>query len=373
MKFKKTLAFTMAAAMMVGSSMTAFATEPTPATADVTTAVGLTGTGSSAYVDKNVMSVVVPTANFDYKIDPEGVLSEVKSYDGTAVTSVTDNTGVVFLNTGADSSKTVSNYSDAFTITNKSAVPVNLGVTYYVEDGASSNQIAVASALSAKSDLSDNKAIYLGLIPYGLDNELAFTATSTTATNFMLLSAEEAYKVTNSGTTYTYAIDSTYTGAFPTISFYLTGAINKDIAMNTWYYDDNGTRKPKTAPKINFKYTLTSVKDSFGAIAGFYGGDDLFVAKATDNWATGGGFDAFNDTAVTAITINGRSVTPAAANVEKLTGDQYTTSYVKITMDELAPLFGYTGDLTAEDKATIKSYVKAVTVTQTNTYYGEVQ
>ncbi|WP_029322825.1 hypothetical protein [Butyrivibrio sp. AE3004] len=369
MNTKRILSFSMAAVMMVGSSLTVFATEPTPATTDVTTAVELTGTGSSAYVDKNVMQVVVPTANFNYKIDPEGVMSEVKSYDGTAVTSVTDNTGVIFLNTGADSSKTVSNYSDAFTITNKSAVPVDLGVTYYVEDGAS-NPIAVATALSAKADLSDNKAIYLGLIPYGVDKELAFTATNTTKTNFMLLSAEDAYKVTDTSGTYSYAIDTSYAGTFPTISFYLTGAINKDIEMSTWYYDDKGTRKPKTAPKINFKYTLTSVKDSLPAIA-IFSDDDLYVSKGTDNWATGGGFADHSTTPVTAITVNGRTVTPAATNVVKL-GDTFTTYCVKVPMSQLAPLFGYTGDLTEEDKATIKSYVKAVTVAQGPTYYGEV-
>lgn len=380
MNFKKILAFTMAATMVLGSTVTAFASEPTPATADVTTAVELTGAGSSAYVDKNVMSVVVPTANFKYKIDPEGVMSEVKSYDGTAVESVTDETGLIFLNTGSDGKKTVSNYSDAFTITNKSAIPVNIGVTYFLADAAT-NPIPVASTLADSADFTttDNasKALYLGLIAYGVDTEKAFTATNTTSTNYMLLDAEAAYKVTDTSGTYTYAIDSTYTGTFPSISFYLTGAINKDVAMSTWYVENSGTRTAKGAPTVNFKYTLTGVKDALEASAGFFGGDDLYIAKTSDNWATGGGFAPFATTAVSAITVNGRSITPASSHVEKLAGDQYTTSYIKIPFAEIAALFGYSStEITAMDaaaKTAVKGMVKAVSVTQTNTYYGEVQ
>jgi hypothetical protein len=378
MNIKRILAFTMAATMVAGSAMTAFASEPTPATADVTTAVGLSGTGSSAYVDKNVMSVVVPTANFNYKVDPEGVVAIAKNYEGTAVTKVEDKTGVLFLNTAANGAKTVSNKSDAFTITNKSAIPVQLGVTYYVEDGANDHQVAVASALGTSADFTASgntgKAIYLGLIADGVDTEKAFTATNTTAAQYTLLSGEAGYKYAYDSTAsaYTFTIDSAYT-KFPTTTFYITGAINKDLAMSTWYYTADGVRKAKAVPKINFKYTLTGVRDAIALTAGFFGSDDLYVGKTSDGFATGGGFADDPDS----FKINGRTV--AVSGLASSLGSDFTTKVYKVDFATIAPLFGYSSaEISAMDataKAKVKAMVKSVELTETSggaTYYGEV-
>ena len=99
MKSKKIMAVTLAATMVVGSSMTVFAEDPAP-----TGVNGATGEGTTfEHVDKDIIAVTLPTQAavtdvFDYCVDPEGLIKDAGTLtDGT--TEVTGNTdGVYFKN-----------------------------------------------------------------------------------------------------------------------------------------------------------------------------------------------------------------------------------------------------------------------------------
>ena len=374
MNLKKIVAFTVAATMVLGSSVTAFAND---ITANTTTASEATGTGTSAYVDTNVMKVTLPTLSgaFDYKVDPEGIVSQIKKYDAAEVTSVTDTTGVIFKNKDGETTYKVTNTSDAFTITNKSAVPVEVGVEYKLT-AAESNALAI-TALSSTSDFSgtgdSEKALWMGLVPTN-DSVKTFTDTVQTDAGNVLLSGIDGYEFANaSGSTYTFAVKTDYSD-WPTFDFYLTGAINKDLALDTWYTEEDSTRTAKNVPTVSVKFTLTKVADALSASAMFIG-DDLYVWKTSDGLVTGGGFSADP----TAISINGKAVASSGLTGTAVSlGDQYTTKCIKVPFATIAGLFGtYTADqitaMTADDKDAIKAYVKAVKVVSTNTYYGEIQ
>jgi hypothetical protein len=370
MRFKKIIAFTMAATMVLGSTVTAFATDTTIA-ADSTTASEATGAGTNAYYDKNVMKVVVPTLSgaFDYKVDPEGAVASAKKYDGVEVTSVTDTTGLVFKNKDGEKYK-VTNASDPFTITNKSAIPVNVSIEY-MADATGKDITTVAS----KKDFSgtNDGPIYLEM---SLTNDATQVfKTSATTIQTTLLSGFDGYEVSNaSGSTYTFAAKDGYT-AWPTSSFVITGAINKDLALAEWFNAPSGeatTRTAKSVPKISVKYSFTKVADAL-ELSAVFGGDVLYVYKTSDGFTTGGGFGD----AITSMTINGKTVA-SPSGLLKSAGTDFTTKYIEVPFATIAPLFGVAaGDiasLTAAEKQTILGYVKAIQVTaDSKTYYGEVQ
>lgn len=367
MKFKKIIAFTMAATMVLGSSLTVFAADTNVTANSGSTPSEATGTGTNAYYDKNIMKVVVPTLSgaFDYKVDPEGAVSQVKKYDGVEVSSVTDTTGLIFKNKDGEKFK-VTNSSDPFVITNKSAIPVNVAIEYKA-DNTSKDITTVAT----KSDFSGNSdgPIYLELQLTNDVPQVFKTAATTIQTT--LLSGVNGYEVTNaSGSTYALAEKTDY-AAWPTSTFVITGAINKDLALSTWFNTGDSGRTAKTVPSVSVKYTFTKVEDALG-LSAVFGGDVLYVYKTSDGFATGGGFTADPTT----MTINGKSVT--VTGLAKSAGTDYTTKYIEVPFDTIAKLFlGSTADvskLTDAEKATIKGYVKAIEVTaDSKTYYGEVQ
>ena len=99
-KFKRAMAITLAATMVIGSSVTAFAADDGHSS---------TGTGSNeGHVDKHVISVTLPTvpANstpFNYTVDPERLVPETDGarYGSTTFTDNAKRDGVYFLNTTA--------------------------------------------------------------------------------------------------------------------------------------------------------------------------------------------------------------------------------------------------------------------------------
>lgn len=102
MKSKKLMAVALTATMVVGSSVTAFASDPAP----TDPANGATGSGSAFdHVDKDIISVTLPTTAdvadvFDYYVDPERLINDAGTLaDGSVVTGNTD--GVYFKNSGA--------------------------------------------------------------------------------------------------------------------------------------------------------------------------------------------------------------------------------------------------------------------------------
>ena len=80
-KFKRFMAVALATTMVLGSSLTAFADEPT-------TSGGTDGSGTSeGHVDKEVINVVLPTVAsgstpFAYTMDPEHLIQETNAGKG---------------------------------------------------------------------------------------------------------------------------------------------------------------------------------------------------------------------------------------------------------------------------------------------------
>ena len=125
-KFKRAMAITLAAMMVIGSSVTAFAADDGHSS---------TGTGSSeGHVDKHVISVTLPTvpANstpFNYTVDPERLVTETNNarYDGTTFTDNAKRDGVYFLNTTGATEDTYT----AATVEDEDTFDAG---TFYVED-----------------------------------------------------------------------------------------------------------------------------------------------------------------------------------------------------------------------------------------------
>lgn len=144
MKSKKMLAMTLAAAMVLGGSMTAFA-------ADTDDANSATGSGTAfEHVDKDIIAVTLPTqgqvANvFNYYVDPERLINDAGTLtDGT--TEVTGNTdGVYFKNTTAGTASpavdaSVKSYSiggvtSGLAVTIPTTTAANLTYKTLVDDG----------------------------------------------------------------------------------------------------------------------------------------------------------------------------------------------------------------------------------------------
>lgn len=131
MKPKKIMAMILAAAMVLGSSMTAFAadTAATPSNAG-----GATGTGTSfEHVDKEVITVTLPTsaevANvFNYYVDPERAINSAGQLtDGSAVTANDD--GVYFANAGTAAVPDKNAAVTAFSINGKDESDTSITVT----------------------------------------------------------------------------------------------------------------------------------------------------------------------------------------------------------------------------------------------------
>lgn len=379
---KKIIAFVVASTMIVGSSMTAFAADT-----DITTNTGegagseATGTGSSAWYDTNVMKVVVPTlaGAFDYKVDPEGAVSQSKNWEGTTVTSVEDSTGLVFKNTVAENSYKVTNSSDPFTLTNKSAIPVEVSVTYKVA-AADSNPLAIDN-FSTTADFSNttaaadnsSKALYLALKPSNDKTQVFNKEATGQSFTTTLLTGFDGYKVDYDSTNkkYTFAADEDYKN-WPTSEFVLTGAINKDLPLSTWYTTVSNTDTMLNVPKVSVTYKFTAVKDALDASA-YLLDNDLYIWKTTAaDFMTDGEFVSDTNN-VLEVYINGKAITSPAIDT------QYK-GHVKLSLEQIATAFGYTwADMTDAEKTELKTYIKTFKVGQGKNgtasakyYYGEL-
>lgn len=315
--FKKFVAFGMAAAMVLGSSITAFATEDT--------AVEITGAGTPAFVDKDVFSITVPTGDaitktLAFTVDPYGVVAEAH-----ADKKVEPGAGVLFAKAaGGDYDYAAT--SDALTITNKSAI----GVTIAVEAKVVAGSATYAGNYSTTPDFSGgatagadaSTGLYFGLQS---DKELdkALDTTGVTFTN-AVISAADQYAVTESSGAYTYALKSD-ADDFPTYKFAVTAALNPDVAETTWYSISNKVKTAKTMPSLSLKFTPSGIRECKPATI-VVEGENVYISKTTED----GGFGT---TKPTAILVNGKSVSTVSDNEE---------GYVKVTWKDIYTAWGYT-------------------------------
>lgn len=369
--FKRLVALGLTAVMVFGSSLTVFAEVKKDSDGDIKDDVAtadaqeITGTGSEAYVDKNVMKVTVPTtmtAKFDYKVDPDGLIAAAKSYGADAVSAVNDNDGVIFKNVDG-TTVTASGWSDPVTITNKSAIPVKIGVTAKLT-AASSQPIALTELSTTKDFSADGdktKALFLGIQATN-DVVRALGSSDVTADN-ILLSAADQYEIGINSGTYTYTAKE---GAvFPQFSFYMTGAVNDNAAASTWYTENEGVRTANNPPTVSVKFTLTGVKDTKKLGLSWDNDWNLWLWKENAEEGKGG----FSATTKPTVSINGGT----AVDAGKVTVDD--NGYVNIAFADIIARFGYakTDDVPDDMWETLKSYVKGVTAVDNSiTYYGEL-
>lgn len=363
MKMKKFLAVAMAATMVVGSGVTALATS---GTTDVTTSSGtktITGSGTEAFVNKNVVKVTVPTTLtnlFDYKLDPQGLVTETKNYDGTTVTAETGAKapqGLVFKNDG----NKVSNESDPVTVTNKSSVPVKMGITVTLtRDGSG---LDPATQFADTNEFDTDKPIYLGLKTTN-DFEKALNKASVSSANILLSGASQYEAKYTSGTGYAWAEKDN--AEFSDFTFSLTGAIDTNVAYDTWAtVDGNGNVTMKNPPAVSVKFDLTAIKDALPAGVMFYPGDDLLVYSVNGIAAdlTDGGLGT---TAPTKVEINGKTLDGTAT---------IGNGYVVVSFADIVKTFGGDSSKVTTDaaKKEYKDKVKSAFVTVGGVdYYGEI-
>lgn len=374
--FKKIAALGLVMTMALGSSLTAFASDTTSQdlTGKTTADKSVVGTGSEEYVDKNIMKVTMPTNDaiakfFDYKLDPQGLIAEAKSYAGTDITGTA--TGIVFMNDNKGK-KTISNTSDVFTITNKSSIPVDLGVKVQLTGGSSD---ITASTTSDFSDTAGDasKAIYLGLRATN-DVERALSTTETSY-DAVLATGASQYKTTWNGTAYEYKVIDN--AKFKDFTFTVTGAINKSLSAATWATitgDVAGTgRTPvkKTPPVVNVKISFTPIEDPATCTLKWTTdaskNDILQVGKVTADSGKGG----FVTDDYAKVFVNGREVASGFTVDEK--------GYLLIPLEDIYPLYKTTpawGSADSKDKSAVKALIKSVKTTKTGTgavtYYGEL-
>lgn len=378
--FKKIAALGLVMTMALGSSLTAFATDTNQdVTAKVDTAKEVIGTGSEVYIDKNIMKVTMPTdaaiaTFFDYKLDPQGLIAESKSFAGTAITGTA--TGIVFLNQ-ASGKATISNTSDTFKITNKSSIPVDLGVEVKLEAAAATPMdITLASTTSDFSTTADaEKAFYLGLkATNDIERPLSGTAIEP---NAILLSGASQYATTwdSSANKYVYAAKDN--AKFSDFTFNLTGSINKALGNDTWATitgDVGGAgRTPtlKNPPKVSLKVTLLPVADPLAATLKWASVttngakvDVLTVAK-TGAASGKGGFVAAD---VEKLYVNGREIATADYTVDD-------NGFINITLEKIyANYYADWADAATTKKTSVKSLIKNVKTTADDkpTFYGEL-
>lgn len=166
MKFKKVMAVILAATMVVGCGVTAFAED----------ANGATGTGTSFdHVDKKVISVTLPTTDeanvFDYYVDPERLINDAETLaDGTTQVTPNDD-GVYFKNSNVTTGgteatpATVAGYSiggmSAVTTGLNITIPSDLDEDLKYEDGVTGT--ALTAGWYKSSDTTFDAAITVGI------------------------------------------------------------------------------------------------------------------------------------------------------------------------------------------------------------------
>ncbi len=237
--FKKFVAVALAATMVIGGSVTAFATDPV-------TEGSQDGAGASeGHVDKNVVDVVLPTSTattFAYTMDPERLItatSAARFADGTTFPTEND-TGVYFL-TGDN---TYANTSNTVQMINKGAVEQK--VTIKAKLTAGTKDIAVLS--TAPTSEATTAGLYLAAKVANVTKAL-----STTEAEWYLklpgndANYEVAYDTTE--TKYVYKKKTSGLTAWKAADISVTGAVTNGIAVAS----------DTTAPKITVSWKFENV------------------------------------------------------------------------------------------------------------------
>ncbi len=211
--FKKGTAAALTAALMLSSSMAAFAAEQEGS---------LTGTGElEGTLSTDVFSVVLPTVSdtdttFNFILDPEGLISAT----GAAKYNATFEEGSTLFFANSDGN--YSSKSDALTVTNKSTMAVDITLTATVSD-VEGISITEDNAFTGDKGAS----LYLALTD-GTATSAVSASGSASLTTSVDSAPAGAYIVqwNSTDSKYEYVLADEANTTFPTYSFQLTGACN---------------------------------------------------------------------------------------------------------------------------------------------------
>ncbi len=273
--FKRIAAITLAAAMVLGGSFTAFAEESAGGDS--------TGIGTSeGHVDKKATNVVLPTipegsTPFAYTMDPERLITETsheKYGDSVVFPESNSDTGVYFNNgkkggDGSDANYIVyANTSLAQTVTNKSSHAVNLTVK------AEATTLATDIPLVAEDKIADadDASLYLGLI-VGTDDAVALSGTAAATKTVSIAGTAGNFKTAVEDGAYVYraltlaeyqALDGNnnktqddYDETWETTTFQLEGSVTADKQITS----------TTTAPTVKVTWSWVDPENAAPSIA----------------------------------------------------------------------------------------------------------
>ena len=235
MNYKRILAVGLAASMVMGSSVVAFAAEGTG-----------TGSGSLDVVEKSdVFQVQLPTDSgtmFNYILDPTGV---IKATSAEKYSGATFGEGTVFFANAATTEGGATSYSatsDAIKAVNKSTMDVQIKVKA---------SVAAASGITMSStdtfDSADTTAgLYLALKDSDTNNSNTAITTSGVELTSTIAALADAYETKYVDGKYVKQLEADATG-FKEYSFQLTGACNP---KGKW------TGLTETPPTVNVVWSI---------------------------------------------------------------------------------------------------------------------
>jgi hypothetical protein len=261
MRTNRFLAVLLAATMVFGSTVTAFAADPTESATG--TSDNIEGQGSAeGYVNTSVTKVVLPTTTattFAFIMDPQEMLKTTNGARlGTAWTQPENDTYVYF-----KTAKGYANESDTVYFINKSTV-TDLDVTVKaVATDASSNPIGLDTKDNAAhgAALASNVApkLYLGLKVGGVTTPLTNEAAGVT-TKVAAVKSPNEYTIVYKNKAYTYAEKAGST--FQAVPISVEGSVShKETDVQapkltlTWSWSPKGTGQTDGANSVNYVTT----------------------------------------------------------------------------------------------------------------------
>lgn len=172
--YKRIVAVTLAATMVLGSAMTVFAEEANPETpaAGVATGTGTYEGGEMEYPTLSVTLPAIPAGTYDYIADPNGLIAATDAAKYADSDFATTAQGIFFLTekkgeSGTPAKNTYSEKSTALSLTNENAQ--DLDVTVKLEQktaGDAGIQYTADSTFAAAEEGATNteKQLYLALV-----------------------------------------------------------------------------------------------------------------------------------------------------------------------------------------------------------------
>lgn len=314
MKLRKLMAGTLAATMVLGSSMMAFAEAQSGEA---------TGTGSSVgHVDKEVLTVTLPSGTdnvFDYYVDPERVIDLAGSLSsGTKVDHNAD--GVYFKNGGA-SGTSFSSSSDEVKFIGKNSVAVDVSVAATVVATEGGKDITLVG---------DNDALTAATTPALLMNLTVGTETRAITSDGATAKAtldgvDDNFEVVVDNGAYKYQAKASATEeSWSNTTVKLSGKTNKmDVPTDM------------TAPKIKLTWTIEKHLDSYLDSTTMSASSNsveltlpngITITKAEITHEDGTGSIVLSDQ----YTLNGTTFTIPAGNITAWTG--LNPAYTKLVL-----------------------------------------